>query len=38
MTIGRVALDSVPELIASGQLVDAKSIVGLLVARERLGP
>ncbi len=36
MTIERVALDAVPELIASGELVDAKSIVGLLVARERL--
>lgn len=36
MTIERVALDSVPDLIASGELVDAKSIVGLLVARERL--
>ena len=36
MTIERVALDSVPELIASGELVDAKSIVGLLVAREHL--
>jgi ADP-ribose pyrophosphatase len=38
MTIERVSLDAVPQLIASGELVDAKSIVGLLVARERLGP
>jgi len=38
MTIERVALDSVPALIASGELVDAKSIVGLLVARELLRP
>ncbi len=37
MTIERVPLDAVPDLIASGDLVDAKSIVGLLVARERLG-
>jgi ADP-ribose pyrophosphatase len=36
MTIERVPLDAVPGLIASGELVDAKSIVGLLVARERL--
>ena len=36
MTIERVALDDVPALIASGQLVDAKSIIGLLLAREAL--
>ncbi len=36
MTIERVALDRVPELIASGELVDAKSIVGLCVVREHL--
>jgi ADP-ribose pyrophosphatase len=36
MTIERVALDRVPALIASGDLVDAKSIVGLLLAREHL--
>jgi ADP-ribose pyrophosphatase len=36
MTIERVALDRVPDLIASGELVDAKSIVGLLTAREHL--
>ncbi len=38
MTIERVALDTVPALIAAGELVDAKSIVGLLVAREHLRP
>jgi ADP-ribose pyrophosphatase len=36
MTIERVALDRVPELIASGELVDAKSIVGLCVVRDHL--
>jgi len=36
MTIERVPLDSVPQLIAGGELVDAKSIVGLLLAREHL--
>jgi ADP-ribose pyrophosphatase len=36
MTIERVALDRVPALIASGDLVDAKSILGLLLAREHL--
>ena len=36
MTIERVALESVPDLIASGELVDAKSIVGLCVARDHL--
>jgi ADP-ribose pyrophosphatase len=38
MTIERVPLDAVPGLIASGELVDAKSIVGLSVARDRLRP
>lgn len=37
MTIERVALADVPRLVASGELRDAKSIVGLLMARERLG-
>lgn len=37
MTIERVPLDSVPELVTAGEIVDAKSIVGLLLARERLG-
>ena len=36
MTIERVPLDDVPGLIASGELVDAKSIVGVCLARERL--
>ncbi len=36
MTVERVALDAVPELIASGELVDAKSIIGLCLTRERL--
>jgi len=36
MTIERVRLDTVPELIASGQLVDGKSIIGLCLAREHL--
>jgi ADP-ribose pyrophosphatase len=36
MTIERVPLDGVPALIAAGDLVDAKSIVGLLLAREHL--
>ena len=32
----RVALDRVDDLIASGELVDAKSIIGLLLARQFL--
>jgi ADP-ribose pyrophosphatase len=36
MTIERIPLDAVPELVASGQIVDAKSIIGLLLAREAL--
>ncbi len=36
MTIERIRLDTVPELIASGQLVDGKSIIGLCLAREHL--
>ena len=36
MTVEQVPLDRVPALIASGELVDAKSIVGLLLAREHL--
>jgi 8-oxo-dGTP pyrophosphatase MutT (NUDIX family) len=38
MTIERVPLDAVPDLIAAGELVDAKSIIGLCLARERLRP
>lgn len=37
MTIERVPLDTVPQLVMAGDIVDAKSIVGLLLARERLG-
>ena len=33
MTIESVALSRVDDLIASGELVDGKSIIGLLLAR-----
>lgn len=36
MTIEPVALDAVPGLIARRELVDAKSIIGLLLTREHL--
>jgi ADP-ribose pyrophosphatase len=36
MTIEHVPLDDVPDLIRRGALVDAKSIIGLLLARELL--
>ena len=36
MTIEEVPLDDVPGLIADGRLVDAKSIFGVALARERL--
>jgi 8-oxo-dGTP pyrophosphatase MutT (NUDIX family) len=36
MTIERVALDDIPELIATGRLADAKSIIGITLAREAL--
>ena len=36
MQIVHVALDDVPGLISSGELTDAKSIIGLLLARARL--
>ena len=36
MTIERVALGDVDRLIATGELTDAKSVAGLLVARQRL--
>ena len=36
MTVETVALDDVPRLIDSGELVDAKSIIGLCLAREAL--
>ena len=37
MTIEKVALADVPGLIEVGELVDAKSIIGLTLAREALG-
>ena len=37
MTVERVALADVPALIASGEIEDAKTIIGLLLAREVLG-
>lgn len=36
MTIEHIRLDDVPLLIASGELTDAKSIIALLLARERM--
>ena len=36
LTIERVALDAVPGLIAAGDIIDAKTIIGLCLARERL--
>jgi ADP-ribose pyrophosphatase len=36
MTIEYVPLDEVPNLIAAGELVDAKSIIALTLARERM--
>ena len=36
MTIERVALDDAPRLIAEGEIIDAKTIIGLCLARERL--
>lgn len=37
MTIERLALGDVPAMIADGRLCDAKTIIGLLLAREALG-
>ena len=37
LTVERVHLDEVDDLIADGRIVDAKSIVGLLLARRYLG-
>jgi len=37
MAIERIKLADVPDLVATGDLVDAKSIIGLMLARERLG-
>lgn len=36
MTIERLKLDDVPTLIATGDIVDAKTIIGVCLARERL--
>ena len=36
MTIERIDLDAVSDLIASGELTDGKSIIGLLLARDHL--
>ena len=36
MTIEKIALDDVPGMVAGGALTDAKSIIGLLLAREAL--
>jgi ADP-ribose pyrophosphatase len=37
MTVERLPLDAAPDLIASGEIADAKTIVGLLLARRALG-
>jgi 8-oxo-dGTP pyrophosphatase MutT (NUDIX family) len=37
MTVEEVALADTPALVATGEIVDAKSIVGLCLARERMG-
>lgn len=37
MRIERIRLDDVPALIAARELVDAKTVIGLLLAREHLG-
>ena len=36
MTIERISLADVPAMVADGRLVDAKTIIGLTLARERL--
>ena len=36
MTVEHVALDEVPALIAEGEILDAKTIIGLCLAREAL--
>ena len=38
MTIEHVALDDVDDLVARGELTDAKSIIGLMLARRHLEP
>ena len=37
MTIERVPVDDVPAMIASGALIDAKTIIGLTLALRHLG-
>jgi ADP-ribose pyrophosphatase len=37
MTVEQVPLDDVPALVARADIVDAKTIIGLALARERLG-
>ena len=37
MTVEEVGLDRIPALIADAQIVDAKTIIGLCLAREALG-
>jgi 8-oxo-dGDP phosphatase len=37
MTVEEVALADVPGMIAAGRIVDGKTIVGLLLARDRVG-
>ncbi len=36
MTIEMVALADIPAMIAAGQLIDSKTIIGLLLARDLL--
>lgn len=36
LVVEQVHLDDVPQLIADGRLIDGKSIIGLLLARQRL--
>ena len=37
MTVERVALSDVDQLVATGAIVDAKTIIGLCLARRALG-
>jgi hypothetical protein len=37
MSIERVAVDDVTAMIASGELIDAKTIIGLILALRHLG-
>jgi ADP-ribose pyrophosphatase len=36
MTVERVFLDDVPAMVADGRIADAKTIIGLMLTRERL--